>query len=126
MSDLRAVVQHHLPDLRALSEERVAHQLGPGVWNAKQTLGYLIDSGVNHHTRFVRAGAEDGLSLAGYDQTAWEVEGHDQERPWTEMAQRAPTPSLGGGEPVTLDFLALDDVRHKLHHLAQISGRVGA
>lgn len=126
MSNLRAVVQHHLPDLRTLSEERAAHQPGPGVWSAKQMPGHLIDSGVNHHARVVRAGAEDGLSLAGYDQTAWEVEGHDQERPWTEMAQRAPTPSLGSGEPVTLDFLALDDVRQPLHQLAQISGRVGA
>ncbi|KQR04541.1 hypothetical protein [Deinococcus sp. Leaf326] len=90
MSDLRAVVQHHLPDLRTLSEERAAHRPGSQVWWAKQMPGHLIDSGVNHQARVVRAGA------------------------------------IGGGEPITLDFLALDDVRHPLHHLAQISGGVGA
>lgn len=146
MPGLREIVLEHLPGLQALSESRAGHKPAPEVWSAKEILGHLIDSGVNNHARFVRAGAEDGLSLPGYDQNTWVTVGAYQERPWAEVlalwqvyqlhlahviehlspAQLAHTLSIGGGEPVTLAFVAQDYVRHQLHHLAQIPGRVGA
>lgn len=145
MPGLREVVSEHLPGLQALSEVQAGHKPGPEVWSAKEILGHLIDSGVNNHARFVRAGREDGLSLPGYDQTAWVSAGAYQERPWAEVlalwqvyqlhlahviehlspGQLAHTLSIGGGEPVTLGFVAEDYVRHQLHHLAQIRERVG-
>jgi DinB superfamily len=140
VSALAEVVTQALPRLRAISEERASRQPASEVWSAKQIVGHLIDSGVNNHARFVRAGAQDSLSLPGYDQNAWMSAGGWQERPWTDLVtlwaayqtqivhvigglsgpQRAHTLSIGGGEPITLDFVATDYVRHQLHHLAQL------
>jgi DinB superfamily len=146
VSALLDVVQSALPRLQAISEEAASRQPAPGVWSAKQILGHLIDSGVNNHARFVRVGAEDGLSLPGYDQNVWVAAGGYQERPWAELvtlwtayqtqlsrviggltpAQRAHTLSIGGGESVTLGFVADDYSRHQLHHLAQVWERAEA
>ncbi|MDL2343469.1 DinB family protein [Deinococcus sp. MIMF12] len=145
MPGLRETVLEHLPRLQAISEARAGHQPAPEVWSAKQIIGHLIDSGVNNHARFVRAGAEDGLSLPGYDQDLWVAAGAYQERSWAGLLalweayqlqlaqvmerlspqQRSHTLTVGGGEPVTVQFLAEDYVRHQLHHLAQIPERVG-
>ena len=145
MPTLAQVVADHLPYLQGLTEAQASYQSAPGVWSAKQILGHLIDSGVNNHARFVRAAAQDGLSLPGYDQTVWVAAGGYQERRWAEVlalwaayqAQLAHviatlppasldhTLSIGGGEPVTLRFVAENYVRHQLHHLCQIPGRVG-
>ncbi|CAM3561518.1 DinB-like domain-containing protein [Deinococcus saxicola] len=146
MLGLAEVVAGALPGLRALSEEQAARKPAPDVWSAKEILGHLIDSGVNNHARFVRASAEDGLSLPGYDQNAWVARGGYQERSWAELvvlweayqlqlahaiaqlppARLAHTLSIGGGESVTLDFVARDYVAHQLHHLAQVWGRTDA
>ena len=140
MSALSDVVEQALPRLRAVSEAAASRRPAPEVWSARQVVGHLIDSGVNNHARFVRAGAENGLSLPGYDQNAWVAAGGWQQRPWTEVVtlwaayqtqlahviggltpeQRAHTLSIGGGEAVTLGFVATDYVRHQLHHLAQV------
>lgn len=146
MSALLDVVKQSLPRLQAISEDRASHKPAPQVWSAKQILSHLIDSGTNNHARFVRAGAEDGLALPGYDQDAWVVAGGYAERDWAEIlplwaayqtqiahvidgltpAQRAHTLSIGGGEAITLDFVATDYVRHQLHHLGQVWERAEA
>lgn len=144
MTTLRDVVGQNLPRLQALTEAQASRHTAAGVWSAKQVLGHLIDSGVNNHARFVRASAEDGLSLPGYDQEAWVAAGGYQQQAWadvltlwaayqTQLAQvieRLPPASLThalsvGGEQVTLAFLTTDYVRHQLHHLAQIWERTG-
>lgn len=144
MPTLAEVVADQLPSLQGLTEAQASRQSAPDVWSAKQILGHLIDSGVNNHVRFVRASAEDGLSLPGYDQTAWVAAGGYQARPWADVlelwaayqthlahvidalppANLEHTLSIGGSQPVTLRFVAEDYVRHQLHHLAQIPGRV--
>ncbi len=141
MSALSDVVEQALPRLRAVSEDAAFRKPAPEVWRAKQVLGHLIDSSVNNHARFVRAGAENGLALPGYDQNVWAAGGY-QQRLWTKLVtlwaayqtqfahaigrltpeQRAHTLSIGG-EAVTLGFVATDDVRHQLHHLAQVRER---
>ncbi|CAM3567781.1 DinB family protein [Deinococcus frigens] len=146
MTGLAEVVAEALPRLRALPEGQTARKLVPDVWSAKQILGHLIDSGVNNHARFVRASAEAGLSLPGYDQNTWVALGGYQERSWTEMvalweayqlqvahviahsppASLAHTLNIGGGASVTLEFVAQDYVAHQLHHLAQVWERTEA
>ena len=137
---LQDVVQAALPRLRGIGEVQASAQGDPSVWSAKQVLGHLIDSGANNHARFVRAGAESGLSLPGYDQNLWANAGDYQSRPWSELVvlwaayqtqlshiignlsaeQHGHTLSIGGGAAVTLDFVATDYTRHQLHHLEQI------
>ena len=146
MTTLREVVIQSLPRLQAISEEQASRQPAPDVWSAKQVLGHLIDSGVNNHARFVRAGVEDGLELPGYAQNDWVRIGGYQERGWAEVlalwqayqlhiaqvieqlppASLNHTLSIGGGESVTLAFVASDYARHQLHHLAQVWERTGA
>jgi len=135
---LREVVLEHLPGLQTLSEAQGGRKPAPEVWSAKEILGHLIDSGVNNHARFVRAGAEDGLSLPGYDQNVWVRAGAYQDCSWAEVlvlwqayqlhlaqvighlnpAQLAHTLSIGG-EPITLAFVAQDYVRHQLAQLRE-------
>ena len=146
MPTLSEVVITALPRLQVLTEAQASRKPAPEVWSAKELLGHLTDSAANNHARFVRAGVEDGLDLPGYDQNVWVQVGGWQERPWAEVLAlwhayqthlahviaRLPQGSLGhtlrigGGEPVTLGFVAEDYVRHQLHHLAQLWERAGA
>jgi hypothetical protein len=116
-----------------------------GKWSKKQELGHLIDSALNNHQRFVRAQIpahlEAGvLRIAGYDQNDWVQVGEYQTRVWGElvrlwkslnqqilhvMKNAAPkflqTPcSIGGGEPITLEFMMIDYVGHLKHHLLHL------
>lgn len=145
MATLAEVVLDQLPYLGGLTEAQASTKPAPGVWSAKQILGHLIDSGVNNHARFVRASVQSGLELPGYGQNAWVAAGGYQERPWAEVLalwtayqtqiahviaglppeSLAHTLSIGGGESVTLGWLAEDYVTHQCHHLGQIPGRVG-
>ncbi|OLV15976.1 DinB family protein [Deinococcus marmoris] len=146
MMGLAEVVAGALLRLQVITEELASRKPASDVWSGKQVLGHLIDSGVNNHARFVRASVEDGLALPGYDQDVWVEVGGWQERPWSEIvelwaayqlqfahviAQLPPaslghTLSIGGGDSVTLEFVAADYVCHQLHHLAQIWERTGA
>lgn len=146
MPSLSEVIAAHLPYLQAISEERAAHKPQGDVWSAKEILGHLIDSGVNNHARFVRAGVQDSMELPSYDQNDWVSLGAWQERPWADIvalwqayqtqiahiishlpdASLRHTLRIGDSEPLTLEFVAQDYVRHQLHHLAQIRERVGA
>lgn len=146
MPSLSEVIAAHLPYLQAIPEERAAHRPQGDVWSAKEILGHLIDSGVNNHARFVRAGVQDGLELPGYAQNDWVGVGAWQQRPWADIvalwhayqtqmahimahlpgASLSHTLRIGGSEPLTLEFVVQDYVRHQLHHLAQIRERAGA
>ncbi|WP_161881847.1 DinB family protein [Deinococcus alpinitundrae] len=137
---LRELVAETVPRLQAVSEERASFKPAEGVWSAKQVLGHLIDSGVNNHARFIRAAAESGLELPGYDQNVWVRLGGWQDQTWAEVlglwdsyqtalgdlidrllpGALSHTLSVGGGAPVTLGWLTEDYVQHQQHHLAQI------
>jgi hypothetical protein len=114
-----------------------------GSWTSKQILGHLIDSAANNHHRFVRAQIEPGFSMPGYAQEPWVETQHYRDRPWHELVtlwtaynrhllflmeqvpqhSRANTCRIGSGDPVTLEFLMVDYVRHLKHHLDQILAR---
>ncbi|WP_420595582.1 DinB family protein [Deinococcus sp.] len=139
-SALRTVIAEALPRLQAITKERASLKPAPEVWSAKQVLGHLTDSGINNYARLLRLSLEDELDLPGYAQNEWVRLGGYGERTWADavalwtvfqlqMAQlidnlppksRSHTARIGGGEAVTLAFLAEDYVAHQLHHLAQI------
>lgn len=126
--------------LAELSGDRAAAKPAPNAWSPKQELGHLIDSAANNHQRIVRAQLEDSLALPGYDGDRW-VEVHRyQDREWTDLialwralntqllaaAESAGSSAwshsltVGGSEPMTLEFVIDDYVAHMASHLRHI------
>ena len=109
-------------------------------WSRKQVLGHLLDSAANNHHRFVRAQIEGKLTMPSYLQQDWVAIQDYRNRPWNDLIafwecynrhllhlmEEIPGPTrnnlcrIGDGKPVTLEFLAIDYVRHMKHHLAQV------
>lgn len=137
---LLRIVETAEPKLRKISEADSAHPLKPGGWSHKQVLGHLIDSASNNHQRFVRASLQDSLDFPAYDQDGNIRVQAPQEADWSllislwaaynrylaHIIAHLPASKLetvcriGSGTPVTLGFLASDDVTHLLHHLRQV------
>jgi hypothetical protein len=126
--------------LRQISETAAGQPVRPDGWSRKQILGHLIDSASNNHQRFVRMQSAPLLELPGYKQDDWVHIQSYQACLWASLIDlwsaynrhlahviRAAPPetmgnrvSLDGAEPVTLEFLMSDYVRHLEGHLRQI------
>jgi hypothetical protein len=111
-----------------------------GGWSRKQVLGHLIDSASNNHQRFVRAALQTSLDFPGYDQDGCVRVQAVEEAHWPLLvalwadynrylahviAHLAPFKletlcRIGSDEPVKLQFLVEDYLKHLLHHLGQI------
>ncbi len=112
---------------------------GPGKWTKKEILGHLIDSAANNHQRFLRLQFEDNPKIT-YDQNKWvTVQNYTIAESellidlWyaynthlVHVIKNIPEESIGRlceinkEQPVTLEWLANDYVRHMQHHLGQI------
>jgi hypothetical protein len=141
-TELRDEVERTATRLRALGEAEAARAAAPGKWTKKEILGHLIDSAANNHQRFVRAPLADPFAWPGYEQETWVAIHRYRQRPWTELIdlwvalnrhvahvmegvppERLQTRCvIGGKEPVTLEWVVRDYLRHVRHHLAQIAG----
>jgi hypothetical protein len=111
-----------------------------GNWSRKQILGHLIDSAANNHQRFVRGQLDRELITPGYAQEQWVETERFNDREWNElvefwlaynrhllhlMAHASPERlnsiiRIGSDDPVSLEFVMIDYVRHMKHHLKQI------
>lgn len=138
--DIETILDETLPRLTVFGEAEAASVRPGGAWTRKQILGHLVDSAVNNHQRFVRAQLQQELLFPSYEQEGWVAVQAYSERPWTSLValwdalnrhvahviaripgERLATPvRLGDHEPVTLEFVARDYVRHLRHHLQQI------
>jgi hypothetical protein len=142
--ELRAVAGSFSRELLAVDPVASARRPDAKTWSPKEVLGHLIDSAANNHQRFVRAQETDALTLPGYEQDHWvRVQGY-QDAEWTHLValwthvnlhladviariprDRYPVPcTIGGSEPVTLEFVIVDYLRHLRHHVAQIRERI--
>ena len=125
--------------MRAFTDGDASASLNGRTWNRKEILGHLIDSAANNHQRIVRAQLADALVFPGYEQDSWVAAQRYRNRSWSELVdiwvafnaqvanaiESVPARKLstrcviGNGDPVTLEFLMQDYVRHLRHHLAQ-------
>ena len=111
-----------------------------GEWSAKQIVGHLIDSAANNHQRFVRAQQSDPLVMPGYEQNHWVSSQGYQEADWSHLVtlwmhlnlhlvdvighlppdKYSVACVIGDSQPLTLEALVIDYLRHLQHHIAQI------
>jgi len=137
---LQQIVERAQDHLLALTEAESQSRPASTKWSRKEVLGHMIDSASNNHQRFVRAQLLGELDFPGYAQEDWNrVQQYHSEtwenlvRLWTSYNLHlahiiATIPESAGGnlctigdhEPVLLQFLVTDYVKHLERHLAQI------
>jgi hypothetical protein len=147
MSTLESAIKHFRQildsapgELARISERDASVASVSGHWSRKEILGHLLDSAANNHHRFVRAQFQDDFSMPAYAQEAWVATQHYQDRSWPHLIEfwtsynrhllhlmeqvpeyrRRNSCRIGGDDPVTLEFLMIDYVRHLQHHWEQI------
>ena len=143
LRDFADAIDLAVPRLMAYTaEESAARRRGLDTWSRREILGHLIDSAANNHHRFVRARRGTALTFPGYEQDLWVRAQDYQAADWRNLVALwesynrhllhvmsvtppeacAVTCTIGAGEPVTLEFIMTDYVRHLRHHLGQIFG----
>jgi DinB superfamily len=140
LNRLQSIIQETPARLHEFSPEKAAVKPAADKWSPKEELGHLLDSAVNNHQRIVRVQMEDKLAMPGYQQEKWVKLHRYQERQWNELitlwtvlnqhllaaAHSVPenawthTCAVGDSEPMTLQFVFEDYIRHMLHHLQHI------
>ena len=128
------------PRLSSISEADASRPRSQGKWSRKEIVGHLIDSASNNHQRLVRAALQTSLEFPRYEQDGFVRVQAVEEANWTLLVSlwadynrylahviaHLPASKLqnlcriGSNEPVTLEFLAEDYLKHLLHHLRQI------
>jgi DinB family protein len=137
---IRSTIELFEPKLSRMNQDVVAIKPSPTAWSKKEILGHLIDSAANNHQRFVRAGYHVADQFPTYDQNEWVRIQHYNSMPWDALVtlwaaynyhlcrvcqclpeETADAPcNIGKAEPVNLDFIVKDYLRHLLHHLDKI------
>jgi hypothetical protein len=138
--ELRRVVDEASGRLARMSPGEVASKATPDSWSKKEILGHLIDSAANNHQRFVRAcyGAaadfppyrqNDWVRIQRYNESDWETLvalWSAYNRHLSDLIERIPPEAksspcgIGKEEPVTLEFLVRDYLRHLRHHVDKL------
>jgi len=141
---LRTLLNQLPGRLQALPSNRVEPKSAPNAWSAKEELGHLLDSAANNHQRIVRAQLEERPAMPNYDGDAW-VELHRyQQRDWHSLielwtslnrqllaaaeaaddAAWSRTLTIGDSQPLTLQFVFDDYLKHMVGHLRHIGVQV--
>ncbi|WP_343670402.1 GNAT family N-acetyltransferase [Chitinophaga sp.] len=139
--ELKALINEWELLLAAISDMQAAVRPKAGKWSIKEILGHLVDSAINNNVRIIRAQQISLLHIPGYDQEFWVKRQAWQFMNWQNLIKlwtifnehlvltirTIPTEALqhtvkvNENEPVTLNYLIVDYVKHMKHHLSQIS-----
>lgn len=138
--ELVQVVDRAAQALHSVTDAEAGKSYRDGGWTRKELIGHLIDSASNNHQRFVRAQQVSFLEFPNYQQEKWVSLQEYKQAPWSELVdfwrlynhhlarliESIPQEKLevackiGPSEPVTLDFVMKDYLRHLKHHLSQL------
>jgi hypothetical protein len=138
--EIRQTVKEASGVLASMDPDAVSRRTQPDRWSKKEILGHLIDSAANNHQRFVRATLHAAASFPTYDQNNWVRIQEYNESEWSALVAlwtaynnhlsdviaripadaRSSPCNIGRAEPVTLEFVARDYLRHLRHHLSAI------
>ena len=135
--ELEAVIDQHLPALRAMLKEKMAYKPSPSKLSKKEIMGHMIDSAQNNIRRFIVTQYEDTphivykqdnwVSLSGYQH--WNTK--DLADLWYLLNKQICSilENMPAGiaerkclteELHTLEWLADDYIKHLSHHLHQV------
>jgi hypothetical protein len=140
--NIRNIIAEAKPLLSGISQEAAGIRPFPGKWSKKEILGHLIDSAANNHQRFVRAAQNIAVDFPPYNQNKWvDVQCYNKLN-WQELIElfyyynlhiskiidslpdevlNNPV-NIGKENPVTLEFVITDYLRHLKHHVEQLYG----
>jgi hypothetical protein len=137
---IKELVDQTSPLLLRMEPTEVSSKASADSWSKKEILGHLIDSATNNHQRFVRAVCNTAVNFPVYSQDDWVRVQRYQESQWetlvelwsaynrhlSDVIQRIPEDAMsspcniGKEEPVTLEFVVRDYLRHLRHHMATL------
>lgn len=143
LQSLRKLLNSLPARLDAMPEETVSAKSN-GKWSAKEELGHLLDSAANNHQRIVRTQLEENPAMPQYDGDQWVALHAYQKRDWHELiglwkalnrqlqaaAEAVPdkawsrTCTIGGSEPLALQFVFEDYLKHMRDHLRHMKVQV--
>ena len=135
--EIRKIVQEATGTVSSMDPDRVSFKASPDTWSKKEILGHLIDSVANNHQRFVRGAYNAAADFPPYKQNDWvRIQQYNQSN-WGDLIalwsaynfhlchiiERLPEEALsapcniGKEDPVSLEFVIMDYVRHLRHHI---------
>jgi hypothetical protein len=139
-NDVRSTIEQASGALIRMKPDEISSKDHPDQWSKKEILGHLIDSAANNHQRFVRASCNTAASFPAYDQNDWVRIQQYNKSEWarlielwyaynrhlSDVIERIPEDAMsapcniGKEEPVTLEFVVKDYLRHLRHHVNQL------
>jgi hypothetical protein len=137
---IRLVVESAKMQLPAIEESAANLKPASDKWSKKEILGHLIDSAANNHQRFVRAVYNEADKFPTYKQNDWVRIQQYNDSSWkslielwtaynyhlSDLIKRMPVScksspcNIGKTEPVTLEFVVVDYLRHLKHHINKL------
>jgi len=138
--EIRKTVDEAEPALSAMDPDQVSRKPDPAKWSKKEILGHLVDSAANNHQRFVRGACNAASDFPPYSQDDWVRVQQYNRSDWSLLAafwaaynrhlsdiiERVPEAArtfpcnIGREEPVSLEFVIMDYLRHLKHHVSQL------
>lgn len=134
---LEIFIEQHITTLQKLPEGKLFFKTSPAKWSKKEIIGHLIDSAQSNIRRFVVSQYEDNPTIV-YNQDKWVAIANYQQwnsnhllNLWYLLNKQVceilknTSPEMAGrkcytGEWQTLEWLAIDYIKHLRHHIHQI------
>lgn len=138
VGELRSIVENFNSKIRVIPEEEFSAKPLPHKWSKKEVIGHLIDSAHNNLRRFICGQYETVPSKIVYDQDYWVIANRYQNMKkedilllWRMLNERIAvvlehmpeenyTKQSETSARHTLEWLAIDYVKHMKHHLNQV------